>query len=437
MDRSQPPEPRLPKLVQFLLIWYRPIPFLHWCERRLGKCFAVHAPPFGRLVYLADPADIKRVFTGDPAQFHAGDANAFVMEPILGKHSLLVLDEEEHLSERKLLLPHFHGESVRRYADTMASIAAAEVETWKADSWVAMRPAMQRIGLETILRVVIGVSNPERLARLRRLLPRVSGVTPVNQAMWTWPWLGRFGPWKRYKRTLAEADEVLYEEIAARREYPSGDSILSLLVANTSLTDAQLRDELMTLLLAGHETTATGLAWAFERLVRHPGALARVASGDDAYLDAVVKETLRVRPVIADVVRSVTSEAEVAGYHMPKGTLLLPAVALVQRSPDHYGDDSLDFRPERFLDGSPPPYSWIPFGGGVRRCIGAAFATLEMKVVLREVLARVELGAPPRGADEGTRVSGIMLLPARGGQVVVRRRLAREAEPAVMSAAAS
>jgi cytochrome P450 len=282
-----------------------------------------------------------------------------------------------------------------------------------------MRPAMQRIGLEVILRAVIGVSDPGRLARLRQLLPRTSGITPLIQAMWMWPWLGRFGPWKRYRRMLAETDAVLYEEIAAKRADSSGDDILSLLVANSSLSDAELRDEVMTLLVAGHETTATALAWAFERLVRHPDAMARASAGDDDYLDAVIKETLRVRPVVADVVRTVTRETEVGGYTLPAGTIVLPAVALVQRSEAY--EDALEFRPERFLDGSPPPYTWIPFGGGVRRCIGAAFATLEMKVVLREVLARVTL-EPARRADEGTRVSGVMMLPGRAGEVVVAAR---------------
>jgi cytochrome P450 len=191
-------------------------------------------------------------------------------------------------------------------------------------------------------------------------------------------------------------------------------------VQHSSLSDAALRDEVMTLLVAGHETTATALAWAFERLVRHPGALARAASGDDEYLDAVVKETLRVRPVVADVVRTVTRDTEVGGYTLPPGSIVLPAVALVQRSASY--PDALDFRPERFLGGSPAPYTWIPFGGGVRRCIGAAFATLEMKVVLRQVLAHVEL-APVRASDEGTRVSGVMMLPERAGEVrVVARR---------------
>jgi cytochrome P450 len=411
----------MPRPIQFLMIWHRTIPFLESCRRRLGDTFAVHCPPFGRLVYLADPADIKRVFTGDPAQFHAGEANAQLMEQVLGKHSLLVLDEEEHLRERKMLLPHFHGESVRRYAETMASVAAAEVDSWRVGERVAMRPAMQRIGLEVILRAVIGVSDPGRFGRLRELLPRTSGITPLIQMMWMWPWLGRFGPWKRYRRLLAETDRLLYAEIAARRADPDGDDILSLLVKHSSLPDAELRDEVMTLLVAGHETTATALAWAFERLVRHPEAMERARSGDDEYLDAVVKETLRIRPVVADVVRTVTRDTEVGGYTLPPGTIVLPAVALVQRDRDRYGADALAFRPERFLDGSPPPYSWIPFGGGVRRCIGAAFATLEMKVVLREVLARVEL-EPARRADEGTRVSGVMMLPGRAGEVVVAAR---------------
>jgi cytochrome P450 len=237
-------------------------------------------------------------------------------------------------------------------------------------------------------------------------------------------------------RTLTETDALLYEEIAARRADPSGDDILSLLVANSSLTDEQLRDELITLLVAGHETTATGLAWAFERLTRHPAALERAAAGDDEYLDAVVKETLRVRPVVADVVRTLQSETEVAGYRLPAGTTVLPAVALVQRDARNYGDDALAFRPERFLDGSPPPYTWIPFGGGVRRCIGAAFATLEMKVVLREVLSRVAL-APARSADEGTIMRGVMMLPARGGEVVVSKRLGkRDDSPALAETAA-
>jgi cytochrome P450 len=179
----------------------------------------------------------------------------------------------------------------------------------------------------------------------------------------------------------------------------------------------------MTLLVAGHETTATALAWVFERLVRHPEAMAQAAAGDDEYVDAVVKETLRVRPVVGDVVRTVTRETQVGGYTVPTGTIVLPAIALVQRSVAHYGADALAFRPERFLDGSPPPYTWIPFGGGVRRCIGAAFATLEMKIVLHEVLARVEL-EPVRRADEGTRVVGVMMQPDRAGEVVVTARRA-------------
>jgi cytochrome P450 family 135 len=428
----------MPKVAQLLAISYRTIPFLESCRRRFGDCFAVHMAPFGRLVYVADTSEIKRIFTGDPKQFHAGEANAFVLEQVLGKHSLLVLDEDAHMAERKLLLPHFHGESVRRYAETMEEIATAEVDSWPVGGTVPTRPAMQRIGLETILRAVIGVTDPARTARLRELMGRITGVTPVTQLMWIWPWLERIGPWKRYMHRLAQLDRVLYEEIATRRSDPSvGErtDILSLLIANGSHSDAALRDELMTLLVAGHETTATGLAWAFERLVRHPDALAAAAAGDEAYIEAVVKEALRVRPVVVDVVRTVTTDTEVAGFTLPAGTIVLPAIALVQRSERHY-DDALEFRPERFLDGSPEPYTWIPFGGGVRRCIGAAFATLEMKVVLRTVLSRVELG-PVRQADEGTRMSGVTMLPARGGEVVVRKRLETPREAPLLSAAAS
>jgi cytochrome P450 len=213
---------------------------------------------------------------------------------------------------------------------------------------------------------------------------------------------------------LEETDRLLYEEIAARRARPEGDDILSLLVANTTLSDEQLRDELLTLLVAGHETTATGLAWALERLARHPAT-----STDDDYLEAVVKETLRVRPIVSDVVRTLQSEAEVAGYRLPAGTVVLPAIALVQRDTRRYGADAHEFRPERWLDGSPPPYAWIPFGGGVRRCIGAAFATLEMKVVLREVLSRVELA--PVGKPERSILRGVVMQPSRGGEVRVTR----------------
>jgi cytochrome P450 family 135 len=416
----RPPQPRMPKLAQFALMAFRTIPFLEWCHRRLGDCFAVWMPPWGRLVYIADPDEIKRVFTGNPKQFHAGEANALVLERVLGKHSLLVLDEDEHLTERKRLLPHFHGESVRRYADTMAEIAAAEIDTWPAGKAVKMRPAMQRIGLETILRAVIGVTEPGRLGRLRQLLPQVSSPPMIVQALMFIPVLERVGIWKRYLRMLEETDRLLYEEIAARRADPSGEDILSLLVANTSLSDQQLRDELLTLLVAGHETTANGLAWALERLARHPAR-----STDDDYLDAVVKETLRVRPIVSDVVRTLQSEAEVGGYRLPAGTVVLPAIALVQRDTRRYGADAREFRPERWLDGSPPPYAWIPFGGGVRRCIGASFAQVEMRTVLREVLRRVRLRAPTQRPERGV-IRHVTVVPGRGARAIVDERLAVE-----------
>ncbi len=419
----RPPRPRMPKLVQAALLVGWTIPFLDWCQRRLGDCFAVWMPPWGRLVYVADPDEIKRIFTGDPKLFHAGEANALVLERVLGAHSLLVLDEEEHLAERKRLLPHFHGESVRRYAEAMTEVAAAEIESWPAGKPIKTRPAMQRVSLEVILRAVIGVTDPARLNRLRQLLPQVSSPPMLVQALMFWEPLGRVGLWKRYLRMLEETDRLLYEEIAARRADPSGEDILSLLVANTELNDQQLRDELLTLLVAGHETTASALAFAFERLLRHPDKVERLTeelrAGDETYLDAVIKETLRLRPVLPIVLRRLTAPMTIGGFDLPAGVSVAPCIQLVHRRPDVYPEPRA-FRPERFLERPAGTYTWIPFGGGVRRCIGAAFATLEMKTVLREVLQRVTVTA--NGPDERAQLRGVIMQPARGGEVVVYPR---------------
>jgi cytochrome P450 len=433
--------------MQAYLIFAWWLPYLEWCQRRYGDTFAVWAPPLGRIVYFADPADIKEVFTGDPTLLHAGEANAPFLEPGLGPSSLLVVDESRHLSDRKMMLPPFHGEAVRRYREMIAEVAAAEVASWPVGARFKTRPRMQAITLEVILRAVMGVTDSERLARLRPLLRRVAGITPVEQLMWLRPQLDRLPPWRGMRRVLDRADALLREEIAAHRADPALEQrtdVLSLLIRARSedgraMTDDDLRDELMTLLMAGHETTATGLAWAFERLVRNPTAMSRLVAEieggeEDRYLEAVVKETLRVRPVVADVIRKLSRDAEVQGYQLPAGTIVAPAIGLVQRSPT-YWIDPLAFRPDRFLDGAPHPYTWIPFGGGVRRCIGAALAQLEMKVVLKTVLERVEL-APARTAPEGMRVRHVTLVPSRGGEVVVTsRRRAPTREAAAMAAA--
>ena len=354
------------------------------------------------------------------------------MSPVLGRHSLLVLDGARHLSQRKLMLPPFHGEAIARYRERVEQITAAEVASWPLGEPFAIRPHMQEITFEVILRAVIGVRDPGRLARLRELLPKLLEFSVLDMwLVWLFPWLLKTRTARRSpsQRVRPEVDRLLYEEIAAHRADPEGrDDILSLLVSargenGEPLSDEELLDQIITMLLAGHETTTTGLAWAFERLVRHPYVLQRLRreleQGDEGYLDAVVNETLRVRPVIDGVWRKLTAPAVVGRYRLGAGTLVLPSISLVQTSAAF--PDAEEFRPERFLDGSPPPYTFIPFGGGSRRCIGASFAVMEMKTVLCTVLNRVELRPAERKAEK-TRVHHVTQVPSRGGQVVAAAR---------------
>src|SRR3954447_20870741 len=324
-----PPGPKLPVAIQTYMIWGHTLRFLHRCRRRYGDVFTVSAAPMGKLVYFADPAAIKEVFTGDNSLLHAGEANA-VLEPVLGPTSVLLTDDDEHLRSRKLMLPMFHGDAVRRYADVVEEVTNAEVDRWRAGETIELHPRMRALTFEVILRAVIGVSDPARLDAMRRALPAVAEISDVVTLMWVWPRLGRVGPWRRYRETKARADALLYEEIRERRTAPDlaeRTDVLSLLLQardedGGGMSDAELRDQVVTLLLAGHETTATSLAWAFERLMRTPHAMARSVAaaheGDDAYLDAVVQEALRVRPVIFDVVRKLKRPLHIAGHDLPE-----------------------------------------------------------------------------------------------------------------------
>jgi cytochrome P450 len=378
---------------------------------------------------------VKAVFTGSPAQFHAGEANATVLEPALGPNSVLTLDDAPHMQQRKLLLPPFHGERIDAYGALMREITLREMESWPVGEDFALRPHTQRITLAVIMRAVFGVHDEERLARFGRLIEEFSRrVNAIIALPFLRRNLGRLSPWARFTRAREAMDEFIFEEIAMRRsEVAAGaehDDVLSLLLEarhddGAPMSDEELRDELVTVLGAGHETTATGLAWAMERLLRNPEALGRLreslAAGEDDYLDATIKETLRARPVIVDVARKLTAPATIAGYELPAGTYVLPAIAAL-----HYREDLFPeperFRPERFLDGKVETYAWIPFGGGVRRCVGAAFAEYEMRVVLRAILERAELSAPdPR--PEKVRVRNITLAPGRGTRVRLDRPL--------------
>ena len=445
---SLPPGPRGPAAVQSIRLLLQPIDFLERCLRRYGDVFTLRFIGMGNLVYVADTETVKDIFTGDPRIFHAGEANE-IMEPVLGARSVLLLDEEEHLRERRLLLPPFHGERVRRYRELVGEIAAAEIERWPRGRPFALRPRMQAITLEVILRAVFGIAEGERLDRLRTLLPKMLDHGTV--VVWM-PFLrrdlGPASPWRRFVRVRAEVDGLLLDEIRRRREaadLEERDDVLSLLLQargedGEPMSEKELRDELMTLLLAGHETTATGLAWAFERLTRTPRVMATLLesldSGEEDYLEAVAKETLRARPVVYDVARKLAAPATVKGWDLPAGTYVVPSITAIHLLQGIY-DRADEFRPERFLDGDQPDsYAWIPFGGGRRRCIGAAFATMEMKAVLQEVLARVDVRAPdPK--PERLRLHNVTLVPAKGTRVVVGDRVRAVAPVAAEPTAAS
>jgi cytochrome P450 len=430
---SLPPGSRLPAVAQALIYSRDPLGYFEPLRRRYGDVFSLNFPYFGNLVYVADPDLVKRVFTGDPSVFHAGEANATVLEPAVGPNSVLTLDGDEHLRQRRLLLPPFHGRSVTRYGELIREMTERDIETWPRDRPFSLRPHTQRITLAVILRAVFGLTEGERLERASALVDEFAKRSHLVTAM---PGLrrhlGRFSPWTRFVRAREALDELIYDEVAARRRAPDAaerEDVLSLLLRarhedGSPMSDRELRDELVTVIGAGHETTATALAWAIERLLRTPRALERlrasIEAGEDEYLDATVKETLRARPVIVDVARKLTAPAEIGGYVVPAGTIVLPAIAALHYREDLYPAPH-EFRPERFLDGKTEQYGWIPFGGGVRRCVGAAFAQYEMRIVLRTILERTELSAPdPR--PERVRPRNITLAPGKGCRVRLERR---------------
>jgi len=430
--RGLPPGPSGPGLLNFYRLAQRPLETLLAWHRRYGDCVTVRLPVFGTGVYVADPAAIRDLHTGDQSDLRAGEANA-PLGAVVGPRSVLVLDGAEHLRQRRLLLPPFQGSAVIAFRTVIRDVAEREVARWRPGERFAMRGRMRALTFEVIARAVFGVEQPERIERLRRALVAVLDVqyafllpAPLQRD------LGRASPGHHVQRRLRAADALLYEEIARRRGAADLDErtdVLSLLLRardedGEPMTDSELRDELMTMLLAGHETTATGLAFAFDLLLHQPATLARLreelAGGDgDAYLDAVVTETLRVRPVIDANQRRLTRPRVVAGWELPAGVSVYPAIALVHRRPDLYPEPEA-FRPERFLDGRTESYAWLPFGGGIRRCIGAALAQAEMAEVIRTVATRAELRAR-RPAPDPVAMRGVTLVPRHGVAVEVVR----------------
>jgi cytochrome P450 family 135 len=418
-----PPGPRMPSPLQTVGWLTRPLPFLERCRDRYGDAFTLRIAHEGAWVLLSDPEAVKQVFTGDPRLLHAGEANV-VLLPVVGSSSVLLLDEQPHMAQRKLLLPPLHGERLARHADTMREVAEREVASWPEGDTLTLAPRMADLTLEIIARTVFGSADSELVRELREVIDEVSspGIYALYMLL-LGPERAARSPLAR--RLLRKLDELLLAEIARRRSDPlleTRDDVLSLLLrtchsSGDPMSDREVRDEVMTLLVAGHETTATAVSWAMERLLRHPDTLARAASGDEEYLDAVVKETLRLRPVLPIVARRLAEPMEIGGHALPAGVTVAPCIHLVHRRPDVYPDPRA-FRPERFLEQPAGTYTWIPFGGGVRRCLGAAFAIQEMKIVLRAILSRHRL-RPARAHSERVMRRTITLVPEHGAEVVV------------------
>ncbi len=417
-----------------MLRWVaRPIAFMESCRRRFGDEFSVRFPGFERpMVLLSSPEAIKALYTTREHGLPPG--RTITLLPVVGPSSVLLLEGGEHLARRKLMLPPFHGERMRSYEAIMREATERAIDRWPEGQAFPVHPHMQAITLEVILEAVFGVTDPTRSAQLRERLPRLLAETSSPSTQLRFLIAGRLGrrdPLARLREITASIDELLLEEIADRRSAGASEQredILSLLMAarfedGTAMSDQELRDQLVTLLLAGHETTATGLAWTFDLLLRHPEALARLTSevdagGDQAYVRAVVWESLRLRPVVPLAGRRLSSELEVGALKLPAGADVTPAIWLTHTRADLY-PEPYAFRPERFLDGAPSGYGWIPFGGGVRRCLGASFAELEMRVVLETILRSRVMESASAGAERVTR-RNVTFSPRKG--TVVRSR---------------
>jgi cytochrome P450 len=448
-NRALPPGPRAPASINTAQLALRPLQSLLGWRERYGDLFTVPLLIFGVGVYVCDPDAIREMLTGEQSDLHAGEANA-PLSMVLGERSVLVLDGHEHMRQRKLLLPPFQGSAVQSFRTVIRAVTEAEIDSWRAGERLVMRERMRALTFEVIVRAVFGVTRRDRIERLRNALVAVLSM----QLVFFIPGrlrrdVGRYSPWGQFQRRMRAADALIYEEIALRRREPDLDArtdVLSLLLRardedGQPLTDAELRDELMTLLLAGHETTATALAFAFDLLLRDARVLSRLrdelGGGDDAYLNAVVTETLRVRPVIDANERTLTKPRTIAGWDLPAGIRVYPAIALVHLREDLY-EEPHAFRPERFLDGETKSYAWLPFGGGIRRCIGASLAQAEMAEVIRAVVTRTEL-EPVRPQHEPVVMPGITMVPRHGTPVLVKRVTANPAasDQAALPAAAT
>jgi cytochrome P450 len=430
-DVSLPPGPRLPRALLTLGFVLSPRRFMNACRRRYGDVVFLSTAFDPGFVLVFDPDVVREVFQAPPDRLRAGEANS-PLGPLLGQRSVLLLDGAEHLRQRRLLLPPFHGKRLAAHEQVMRDAADAQIDAWPRGEPFALLPSMQALTLEVIMTAIFGVEDAGRRDELKRRIR--AAIEPLRM---TRPLLiafalalGRFNDrsatdtFQARRRAL---DEAIYDEIDRRRragDLGERDDVMSMLLQardedGEPMTDEEIRDELVTLLVAGHETTATGLAWTFDLVLHTPRVLERLTAGDDPdYLDAVVKEALRVRPVVPGIGRVVRGGPfELAGYILPPGTEINPSIAMIHRRPDRYPSPT-DFRPERFLgEDAPDTYTWVPFGGGTRRCLGASFALQEMRIVVARVLERARLRPAGRRMAK-VRRQGVTLAPADGVRVV-------------------
>jgi cytochrome P450 len=436
-----PPGPKVPGAFQLVATWKRPAASMERLRQTYGKRITVKLPFQPPFVILSDPDEIRELFMAPPDVLHPGEG-ARVLEPLIGKNSVILLDEGAHMEQRRLLLPAFHGEKMKRLVGLMSELTRREVDGWPVERPVALHGPLQRLTLEIILRAVFGLDKGARLDRLRDLLTQVLvfsesplSVLPALQNATRW-----LPTQRRFHAVAAQTDALIDELIEERRAELDGedgrDDVLAMLLRarhedGSPMSRQELRDELMTALVAGHETTASQLAWAFERLARNPRVVRLVAAeldegASDEYLTATINEILRRKPVLPNAEPRLTKKpVTIGGFTYPAGVALLASAYLVHHDPDVY-PDPYSFRPERFVGRQPGTYTWIPFGGGRRRCLGASFATQEMKIVLGEVLGRFEL-TPAADRPEQTGRRSITFSPSRGATVVLHERKAAPA----------
>jgi len=426
-----PPGPRMPRALQALGWATRPYPFMKRCQERYGDVFTLRILHSGTWVFLCDPADVKRVLTAPAGSLGVALANPLLL-PVLGPRSVMLLEEPAHMTRRRMMLPPFHGQRMDADAAMMAETTREVVRSWPAGEPFELWPQMQAITQEVIMRSVFGADEAQRLGTLRTLLQRLTAALNepgrLRMAAALGPrWLAREGG---FRAAMAPVEAALLEEVDRRRR--AGEDgrrdIVSILIEarhedGSPLGERELRDELMTLLTDG--PTSSSLAWVFERLLRHPQKLRRLqeevwAGAEDSYMDAVVKETLRLCPPVPVVVRRLLEPLELGGHLLPAGTVVAPCVYLIHRNEEIYPKPR-HFLPERFLAEPPGTYTWIPFGGGTRRCLAASYAELEMKRVLRTVLSEVEL-RPADEDSERARRSAISFSPDRRARVIAEPR---------------